>query len=703
MRRTEEKKQTSLSHIAAALKKRCNSPRFTRCLLALVIPMLVVPLVMVQSVPVEAALDNPYLQRQHLVLRVAFDPRLAPLQYETPEGYQGFSIDLLEIMGSRNDFRVQWMPMTMTQAQKSLQEGTVDVIMGIDYQARLAPEMEFTEPFFSSTVGLMVPAGATEIESIADLSEKLVAIQRHSLEHDFLQNVWRINFNTTENLVDGLALMEMNRAEALVGDRLVLQHALSELQLEDAYQFVSSYVIPLEYAMAVKKENFGLLNLLNRGLQQAKGQGIHHELQEKWFGSNLLQARLEQTLKALGFILALIFGVFLISLWWNRMLQKEVQRKTGELKAANRDLEYQILETRNMSGLMEQIMRNSPRGLVTVDRKGLVTALNPRAQELTGEAESLKDKHYTASPLLETLLETRLKHVLEEGVQYVGGELRWQPEEKGSRVDIRYTLYPARDVEKQITGMILTLEDITEERKQREQGFEREKSRALHQVVAGIAHEIRNPLTSIKTFVELIPAKILNPQFQENIVRHVPREVERVSQLIESLIDYARPRPPNREVFDAAELLRSCTALFEPVFNSKGFQLKSRLEPDCVIQADRDQIKQVLVNFLLNGLEAMEMRVNGEEMTMPPSMTTSCRLDGAHVWIDLKDEGVGMSPEELKNILEPFYSTKKDGTGLGLPLSKRYLEDNGAVLSFESEKGQGTIVHLQFERMTDRG
>ena len=678
-------------------------PSRRRRLLLFLIPLWVALLVLAQGIPAEGALDNPYLQRQQVVLRVAFDPRLAPLQYETSEGWQGFSIDLLEAIGRRNDFRVQWVPMTMTQARQGLQSGEVDVILGIDYQARLAPEMEFTEAYFSSTVGLLVPAGTTDIESIADLTEKLVAIQRHSLEHDFLQNVWRINFNTTENLLDGLALMEMGRADALVGDRLVLQHALTEHLLENDYQFVSSYVIPLEYAMAVKKENFSLLNLLNRGLQQAKGQGIHHELQEKWFGNDLLQARLEQTLKALGIILALIFGVFLISLWWNRMLQKEVQRKTGELKAANRELEYQILETRNMSGLMEQIMRNSPRGLVTVDRRGMVTALNPRAQELTGEGESLKDKPFSASPLLESLLKTRLKHVLEEGIQYVGGELRWQREDLGSQVDIRYTLYPARDVEKQITGLILTLEDITEERKQREQGFEREKSRALHQVVAGIAHEIRNPLTSIKTFVELIPAKILNPQFQENIVLHVPREVERVSQLIESLIDYARPRPPNREVFDAAELLKSCTALFEPVFSNKGFQLKSRLEPGCYIKADRDQIKQVLVNFLLNGLEAMEMREDGELVPEPPAMTASCRLDGAHVWIDLKDEGVGMSSEELKNILDPFYSTKKDGTGLGLPLSKRYLEDNDAMLSFESEKGQGTIVHLQFERMTANG
>ena len=689
MKRTNQTKQT-IQHRAA---------RQIRWTLGFVVLTLMLFLSML---PAGAQVDNPYLQQQPFILRAAYDPLMAPLQFEAETGPTGFSIDLLEAIASQNDWVIHYQPMPMNQAQRSLQQGEVDVILSIDYQARLAAEMEFTEPYLSSTVGLIVPVEDEDIESVADLSERLVAIRRHSQEHDFLQNVWRINFNTTESTAIGFQLLQMGRADALAGDRLMIQYFLEEKGLESQFRFVSSYVIPLEYAMAVSKENFALLNQLNRGLQQVKGQGVHNQLQEKWFGDDHSQARLEEMLKTLGVFLVVILVIFLFSLWWNHTLKKEVQRKTGELKAANQDLENQILETRNMSRLMEQIMRNSPRGLVTIDREGVVTALNPRAQELTRIQEHLGNRPYSDSDLLTSLVKPRIKNVLDEGVQYVGGEQRWRFK-NDDQVDIRYTLYPARDVEGRITGMILTLEDITEERKVREEGFEREKSRALHQVVAGIAHEIRNPLTSIKTFVELIPAKIHNLQFQENIALHVPREIDRVSQLIEGLIDYARPQAPNKEIFEAKELLEACHALFDPVFDKRGFVLEKHLETDCYIQADRNQMKQVLVNFLLNGLEAMEEKANEKPEKMTLRMITSCRCSADQVLIELRDEGIGMCSEELKIMLEPFYSTKKSGTGLGLPLSKRYLEDNGATLSVDSEKGRGTTISLEFERMRKDG
>lgn len=663
-----------------------------------------------------ATIQNPYVQQRPVILRVAYDPGAAPLAFETAEGPQGFSIDLMNAMAQENEWTVNYQPMPLQQARRALQQGEVDLILVLDYQARLASELEFTEPYLSSSVGLIVPTEEEGIVSMGDLSEKLVAIGRSSQEHDFLQNVWRINFNTTENLGVGLQLLEMGRADALAGDRIMLQYLLEEDQLDSRYRFVSSYLIPVEYTMAVSRENYSMLNQLNRGLQQMKGQGVHNQLLEKWFGETDARARLEEMLRVLAIVLGVTITVFLVILWWNQTLKGEVQRKTRELKAANQDLEYQILETLNMSQMMEQIMRNSPRGLVTLDRQGLVTALNPRAQELTRIQEDLRQRHYQESDLLASILDPRIQKVLEEGTQYLGGELRWvfnaDIVNGKSQVDIRYTLYPARDVAGQVTGMIVTLEDITEERKMREEDFQREKSRALHQVVAGIAHEIRNPLTSIKTFVELMPVKINNLQFQENIALHVPREIDRVSQLIESLIDYARPQAPNKEVFEARQLLEAGLALFQPVFQKKGMVLEATLEEDCLIQADRNQMKQVLVNFLLNGLEAMvEKQENrkgqmsedhGEEIGLshqPLFMKMGCHAQKDKVYITLADQGIGMGPEELEIMLEPFYSTKKNGTGLGLPLSKRYLEDNGGFLRVESEKGRGTTITIEFQRV----
>lgn len=658
---------------------------------------------MVAYLPVAAedGLGNLYDRRQQSVFRVAFDPEMPPFQYEAggKREYNGFSIQLLEHIGQQNFFSIHWVPLSTEEAARQLQENRIDMILGIAYQARYAQQMEFTEPYFSSSIALVVPKSeADDIETIADLSEKLVAVQRGSVAYEFLQNLRRIDFNGTSSQKKAFDLLVMGRADALVGDRWVLQHYLEEKNLTDDYVVTSSFMLPVEYTMAVKSENYAILNLLNRGIQMTRSQSDYQRISDKWFGGEDFQQRLEYLLRifaiASGMTVLIILGI----LWWNRLLTKEVQKKTAELKMANDDLSQQIQETLDMSELKNQILENSPRGLVTMDCEGQITSVNPMAFQMMSMDEGSMHSFFYEVDLLKSILVNKMEDVLKKGTQFIGGEIEWVNAEF-QKSDIRYTVYPLRNHEKNIIGAIVSFEEITEEKKMRAQGFEKEKSRALSQVVAGIAHEIRNPLTSIKTFVEVLPAKINNPKFRQDMINHVPKEIDRISQLIESLIDYAKPKKINKQEVDMEKMIESCQVLFKPTFEKKGMKLVTMLESPLVIYADRDQVKQALVNFMLNGMEAMEKKISEANSRKPLTMEIQGFARKGFVEILLRDEGVGMDQVEVNKMLDPFYTTKKSGTGLGLTLSKKYIEENNGHVYFESIKDHGTTVHLKFERM----
>lgn len=233
----------------------------------------------------------------------------------------------------------------------------------------------------------------------------------------------------------------------------------------------------------------------------------------------------------------------------------------------------------------------------------------------------------------------------------------------------------------------------------REQLYEQEKSRALTQLVAGLAHEIRNPLTSIKTFVQLIPHKWRNERFQQELVTHVPKEIERLNQLIENLMDYTKPRQMKRSRVDVAHLIESTLVLFKNAVEQKGFRIELQLEPSLMIYADGGQVKQVLINLLLNALEALEAKQQEEETAegdLGVKIQTFEEKDA--VVIQMIDEGIGMTEEEMQKAVEPFYTTKPKGTGLGLSLSKQYVQENNGSLTIHSFKRQGTTVTLRFRK-----
>ena len=526
----------------------------------------------------------------------------------------------------------------------------------------------------------------------------MVALTRDSPAYDFLKNIRTIRFNETTVPADAFSLLASGRADAFLEDRLTARYFIRAARAESRFRFAASYWLPVEYTMAVAKGNSYLVYLLNSGLRDIKEGGIYGKLYDAWFNDAeyVAQRRLRLIIYTFTAFLLVSFALGGLGFWWNRQLASRVRLRTEELRTANDELARQMAETEDRSIFINQILESSPRGIITCDANGTIVSCNSRSRELGSFGMDPIGRQYHSLPLLNLLLDGRLESVMSGGQRFLFQTLEWVRGD-GHPIQLRYNLYPYLDHLRKPAGVICTFEDFTEEKLLRDRVFEREKSQALGRIVAGIAHEVRNPLTSIKAFVELLPRKLDNRRFRDELLEIVPREVERVDGLIRNLIDFAKPRQAARNGENLSELTAASVALLKPLAESRGYKLRFEPKPDLFVYLDRNQYSQCILNLVLNALDALdEKKDSGGLEPGDEVLDLELLAQDGRVRILVRDRGVGMDDEQASRIMEPFYTTKKKGVGLGLPLTRQYIEENSGVLGMQSAKGKGTVITVEF-------
>jgi polar amino acid transport system substrate-binding protein len=255
--------------------------------------------------------------------------------------------------------------------------------------------------------------------------------------------------------------------------------------------------------------------------------------------------------------------------------------------------------------------------------------------------------------------------------------------DNGERKVIYYSLNKMFNSLENQAGYLLSMNDETEKKKLEQKLITQEKLHALGQLVAGVAHEIRNPLTSIKTFIDLIPRKYDQPKFQKVLMEHLPEEVNRLNRIVTDLIDYARPGLPNIQPCTALELT-SLLAILQVTMDKNRIEFEQYIEPDLVFNIDPQQIRQVLFNLLLNAIHAVE------ETEVKEIKIIMEKEDFEKGRIMIRDTGKGMEQRELNHIFEPFFTTKGKGVGLGLTLSYNLIKENNGDIQVNSIPNKGT-------------
>jgi signal transduction histidine kinase len=209
---------------------------------------------------------------------------------------------------------------------------------------------------------------------------------------------------------------------------------------------------------------------------------------------------------------------------------------------------------------------------------------------------------------------------------------------------------------------------------------------ALGTLAAGIAHEVRNPLVSIQTFFQLAPERLHDEEFFTTFLGMAAGEVKRISDLITELLSFARSPTRSLGPVNLNEVAERVATLLEPEARSHKLTLSRSLSPNLpLVHADGDQMKQVLINLILNAIQATEPGGEVFVITRLAELPT-----GVFGQLEIRDTGVGIRPDRLDDIFNPFFTTKDKGTGLGLAIAHQIIAEHGGSIVVESEEGQGT-------------
>jgi signal transduction histidine kinase len=217
----------------------------------------------------------------------------------------------------------------------------------------------------------------------------------------------------------------------------------------------------------------------------------------------------------------------------------------------------------------------------------------------------------------------------------------------------------------------------------------REKLASVGQLLAALAHDLRNPLGVIRSSAQLVLEKRQDDAVKEEVARYIIEEVDKLSHRINDFLRYARQKPPDLRTVAVEDVARSALWQWQAQAGMERLRVETRFGDNLPsIRIDPDQVKEALVNLLINAREAMP---NGGRITM-----TTRTGDNGSVEIEVKDTGQGIAAAHLSRIFEPFFTTKEYGTGLGLTNVKRLVEDNGGVLTVASTEGTGSSFVTRF-------
>ena len=341
----------------------------------------------------------------------------------------------------------------------------------------------------------------------------------------------------------------------------------------------------------------------------------------------------------------------------------------------------------NMKGFTERILESMNSGAIILGPDGVVRYANQEVKMMLGlqfaegrnileDKDKLPEKFYE---IISDVLDTNITHEHTKIRLKTGGKTR----------TLTINAFPFRDeAGRNIIGIACFIKDVTQITELEEQLMRADKLSALGVLAAGIAHEIRNPLTGMKMIVQLLESDFSEDDSHREPLDIIQREIDRLESIIGNLLDFARPSKPKTVDVAPADVVDDCYKLIKNQLNKQHIVFERNITDDCpLVTVDPDQLKQVFLNIMTNAIQAIgkdgKLSVNIEHIE-------------ERVKIAFDDTGCGIPHEKVREIFNPFMTTKEDGTGLGLSMAQRIVEEHGGSIEVQSTLGEGSsfIVYL---------
>lgn len=336
----------------------------------------------------------------------------------------------------------------------------------------------------------------------------------------------------------------------------------------------------------------------------------------------------------------------------------------------------------NEKKFSENVLNSSINGILTVDVTGRITSLNPAVEKMVGvHKEDMIQRFIWDIFSMPDSVEIAKKVVFDQ-VNIKGLEFTKQ---NGTILNVNTS--NIMNEADNLIGFMFLIQDITSERKRDEYLQRVNRLISLGELAAGVAHEIRNPLTGIGVVLDILSNKKLS-QRDLALINEANGEIERLENLISDLLTFARPKEFNFELADIRAIINSIYFLLNEQCNHLGIKLLVNISEDIEdLYLDQERIRQGLLNIMINAIRAMP---KGGKLIINASNLINESGKTSHIMITLRDTGIGIANENKGRIFDPFFTTNNEGTGLGLSITHSIIKEHSGTISVDSEEGKGT-------------
>lgn len=342
----------------------------------------------------------------------------------------------------------------------------------------------------------------------------------------------------------------------------------------------------------------------------------------------------------------------------------------GEISFAINDLSKTLYITRSNS---EKILESINSGVIVLSKDGFIKDINRATEELLEiKKKDLLNKRFIYFPFLKELLsDIKIKDNFKEKRIKIGN--------KEKIFNINSSPFNNEEI-------LITFDDVTEEIKLLEEKRKTEALKTLGIFTTGVAHEIRNPLTSIKGFTQILEKRLESKEEEMKYISTILSEIRRLEDIVRDLLTYGRPAPPNKIQTNLFNVIKDSVSLLQDKLKEKNIKVEYDISFDPKFNFDPKQMEQVALNLILNAIESSDY---GSKIVIK-----SKKYEDGVLW-EVKDFGFGIKKEDLEKIFTPFFTTKERGTGLGLPISQKIVEmHNGRIWFTSDSEGTSFFVYL---------
>lgn len=347
---------------------------------------------------------------------------------------------------------------------------------------------------------------------------------------------------------------------------------------------------------------------------------------------------------------------------------------SSRLEKTAKKLEEKDFDFRDLEFFNKEVIDNMHSGLITTDIRGKVLIFNRAAEKITAVKK-------------EAIIGQKIDSILPFFVfPFSEGRKEYSIMIEGTQKIIGLGISTLKTIDDKIKGYIIIFQDLTEKKQLEAEMKQKEKWAAIGELSSSIAHEIRNPLASLKSSIEILREDLVPKDHKERLMEIALKEMERLNRIISDFLIYSRPSKLEMKRIDIHEILDETIEFLknmEP--NKDNIKIVKHYSRALQVNVDPEKMKQVFWNLGLNALDAMPME---------GKLVISTEHSNGFIHIHFKDSGMGIQEKDIEKIFYPFFTTKEHGTGLGLAIAYRIIDEHKGKIKVESSVGLGTDFEI---------